>query len=208
MPDVAEGGSTVLIEGPSGSGKELLARAIHNLSSRHKHPYVIVNCGTLPPSLFESELIGYMKGAFTDAKSEKMGLFEYATNGTIFFDEVGNLSPSAQAKLLKVLEDKKLRKVGDIAEKEINVRVIAATNLHLEKAVNDGSFREDLYYRLNLLTLYIPSLRERPEDIPAIVNHYLNFYATIYRKNKLTINDDAVELLKKFAIYKIAGLDK
>ena len=128
-----------------------------------------------------------------------MGLFEYAMNGTIFFDEVGNLSGSAQAKLLKVLEDKRLRKVGDINEKEINVRVVAATNLDLEKAVKEGKFREDLFYRLNLLTINIPTLRERADDVPEIANHYLKYYTTIYRKPDLHFKPEALEALKNYS---------
>ena len=190
---------SAMILGETGTGKSLVAKILHHTGLRRYYNLVEVNCSAIPDELFESELFGHAKGAFTDARSEKMGLFEYAMNGTIFFDEVGNLSGSAQAKLLKVLEDKKLRKVGDINEKEINVRVVAATNLDLEKAVSEGRFREDLYYRLNLLTINIPTLRERAEDIPEIVGHYLKYYTTIYRKPELRLRPEALEALKSYS---------
>ncbi|MFZ5979359.1 MAG: sigma-54 interaction domain-containing protein [Candidatus Zixiibacteriota bacterium] len=187
---------SALILGETGTGKSLIAKILHHTGVRQYHNLVEVNCSAIPDELFESELFGHAKGAFTDAKTEKMGLFEYASEGTIFFDEIGNLSGSAQAKLLKVLEDKKLRKVGDINEKEINVRVIAATNLDLTRAVEEGKFREDLYYRLNLLTIDLPSLRERIQDIPDIVEYYLRFYSTIYHKPGLSINDEVIDALQ------------
>lgn len=187
---------SALILGETGTGKSLVAKILHHTGLRQYYNLVEVNCSAIPDELFESELFGHARGAFTDARSEKMGLFEYAMNGTIFFDEVGNLSASAQSKLLKVLEDRKLRKVGDVSEKEVNVRVIAATNLELDRAVKEGRFREDLYYRLNLLTLHLPSLRERPEDIPIIAEHYLKFYSTIYRKPDLKFKPEALETLR------------
>jgi len=187
---------SALILGETGTGKSLIAKILHHTGVRQYHNLVEVNCSAIPDELFESELFGHAKGAFTDAKTEKMGLFEYATEGTIFFDEVGNLSGPAQAKLLKVLEDKKLRKVGDINEREINVRVVAATNLDLARTVEEGKFREDLYYRLNLLTVDIPSLRERKIDIPDIVEHYLTFYSTIYHKPGLKMNSEVIKTLQ------------
>ncbi|MBN2226954.1 MAG: sigma-54-dependent Fis family transcriptional regulator [candidate division Zixibacteria bacterium] len=189
---------SALILGKTGTGKSLIAKVLHHNGVRGKHNMVEVNCSAIPDELFESELFGHVKGAFTDAKSEKTGLFEYAQNGTLFLDEVGNLSASSQAKLLKILEDKKLRKVGDVNEREINVRVVAATNLELEKAVRDGSFREDLFYRLNLLTIEVPPLYERPEDIPGIVGHYLRFYSTLYGKPEVTINKEALTSMQEY----------
>jgi DNA-binding NtrC family response regulator len=142
-------------------------------------------------------LFGHVKGAFTDAKSEKIGLFEYAQNGTLFLDEVGSLSSSAQAKLLKILEDKKLRRVGDIGEKDINVRVVAATNINFEEAIREGRFREDLYFRLNLLVIEIPPLRERPEDIPPLAEHYLGYYAGLYGSQETVWSQPALQALKQ-----------
>jgi len=186
---------SALILGKTGTGKSLIAKILHHNGARRKHNMVEVNCSAIPDELFESELFGHIKGAFTDAKAEKTGLFEYAQNGTLFLDEVGNLSASAQAKLLKILEDKRLRKVGDVNERDINVRVVAATNLELEKAVQKGSFREDLFYRLNLLTIEIPPLYERPEDVPGIVRHYLRFYSTLYGKPDVSINEEALSIM-------------
>ncbi len=183
---------SALILGETGTGKSLISKILHNTGIRSDHNLVEVNCSAIPDELFESELFGHRKGAFTDAKTEKMGLFEYAENGTLFLDEVGNLSASAQAKLLKILEDKKLRKVGDVSEKDINVRVITATNLELSQAIEQGKFREDLYFRLNLLTIEIPPLRERPEDVPELVANYVRFYSTIYDKPGIDFTESAL----------------
>ncbi|HKK20535.1 MAG TPA: sigma-54 dependent transcriptional regulator [candidate division Zixibacteria bacterium] len=183
---------SALILGETGTGKSLISKILHNTGIRADHNLVEVNCSAIPDELFESELFGHRKGAFTDAKSEKMGLFEYAENGTLFLDEVGNLSASAQAKLLKILEDKKLRKVGDVGEKDVNVRVITATNLDLSQAIEAEKFREDLYFRLNLLTIEIPPLRERPDDIPELVSNYVRFYSTIYDKPGINFTESAV----------------
>ena len=193
---------SALILGDTGTGKSLISKVLHHTGVRSDHNLVEVNCSAIPDELFESELFGHVKGAFTDAKSEKLGLFEYAQDGTLFLDEVGNLSASAQAKLLKILEDKKLRKVGSIDERDINVRVVAATNVDLQGAIQAGTFREDLYFRLNLLTLHIPPLRNRPEDIPGTVKHYLALYSTLYGKPDLKIDDDAV---KEMAVYSWPG---
>lgn len=189
---------SVLILGETGTGKGLIAKILHNSGCRSKYNLVEVNCSAIPDELFESELFGHTKGAFTDAKQEKTGLFEYAQNGTIFFDEVGNLTMSAQAKLLKIVEDKKLRKVGSVEEKDINVRVIAATNSDLQHAIADGRFREDLFFRLNLLTIDIPPLKKRIEDIPEIAVHYLAHFAELYGKNGLTIEKDAVARMQEY----------
>ncbi|HEX2897415.1 MAG TPA: sigma-54 dependent transcriptional regulator [candidate division Zixibacteria bacterium] len=189
---------SVLILGETGTGKGLIAKILHSSGCRAKYNLVEVNCSAIPDDLFESELFGHTKGAFTDAKQEKTGLFEYAQNGTIFFDEVGNLTLSAQAKLLKIVEDKKLRKVGSVEEKDINVRVIAATNSDLQKTIADGRFREDLFFRLNLLTIDIPPLRKRIEDIPEITAHYLAHFSKLYGKEGLTIEEDAVARMQEY----------
>jgi len=189
---------SALILGETGTGKGLISKILHTNGVRSAHNLVEVNCSTIPDELFESELFGHVKGAFTDAKTDKMGLFEYAQNGTLFLDEVGNLSASAQAKLLKILEDKILRKIGAVDEKDINVRVVTATNLDLNEALETGKFREDLYYRLNLLTLTIPSLRERRQDIPPLVDHYLGFYATLYRKPGLKMDNAAITAMQEY----------
>ncbi|MCK5124694.1 MAG: sigma-54-dependent Fis family transcriptional regulator [candidate division Zixibacteria bacterium] len=189
---------SALILGETGTGKSFVAKILHNTGSRASSNMVEVNCSAIPDELFESELFGHSKGAFTDAKSEKMGLFEFAQNGTLFLDEVGNLSATAQAKLLKILEDKKLRRVGDVTEKDINVRVVAATNIDLREAIEAGSFREDLFFRLNLLTIDIPPLRERPEDIPGMVGHFLSFYSSIYGKSNFKISSEAVTAMQHY----------
>ncbi len=189
---------SALILGDTGTGKSLISKILHNSGTRARHNLVEVNCSAIPDELFETELFGHAKGAFTDAKKEKQGLFEYAEGGTLFLDEVGNLSASAQAKLLKVVEDKRLRKVGSVTDKDINVRVVAATNLDLDAAVQAGKFRDDLFYRLNLLTLEIPPLRERPDDIPELIRHYLSYYSTNYGKPHVVVNEAATNQLKSY----------
>ncbi len=189
---------SALVLGETGTGKSLIAKILHNSGLRAESNLVEVNCSSISDELFESELFGHVRGAFTDAKADKMGLFEYAEKGTLFLDEVGNLSQSAQAKLLKILEDKKLRKVGDVSERDIDVRVVAATNLKLEAAIEDKKFRDDLFFRLNLLTIEIPPLRERPEDIPAIVAHYLAYYTTLYGKPELKIGEKTLSHLTEY----------
>lgn len=186
---------SALILGETGTGKSLISRVLHNTGVRARHNLVEVNCSAIPDELFESELFGHVKGAFTDARQDKRGLFEFANNGTLFLDEIGNLSASAQAKLLKVLEDKKLRRVGSIEEVDISVRVVAATNADLEKAIAAGRFREDLFYRINLLCIDLPPLRERPADIIQLARHYLTYYATIYSKSISEITEDALGLM-------------
>lgn len=174
LPDIATSGSTVLIEGPSGSGKELLARAIHNLSPRRKQPYVVVNCGTLPPNLFESELFGYKRGAFTDAKTDKPGLITKAEGGTIFLDEIGDLPGETQVKLLRLLQEREYHPLGGVKMLRADVRVVAATNRDLSSLVSQGRFRDDLYFRLAVVRLSIPPLSARRQDIPLLVDHFIH----------------------------------
>lgn len=189
---------SALILGETGSGKSLVSRILHHSGVRAGCNLVEVNCSAIPDELFETELFGHSRGAFTDARHDKIGLFEYAQNGTLFLDEVGNLSLVAQAKLLKVLEDKKLRKIGEVEESDINVRVVTATNLDLEKAIADGRFREDLYYRLNLLTIEVPPLRERTEDTPCAVEHFLKLFSSLYGKPGTTIDDKAMQQMSDY----------
>lgn len=175
--------STVLIRGESGTGKEVVAKTIHFNSERSKKPFIAVNCAAIPGELIESELFGYSKGAFTGADGEKKGKFELANGGTIFLDEVGDMPHEAQSKLLRVLQERTVEKLGSSKPVEINVRIIAATNKDLEKAVSDGDFRLDLYYRLNVINIHIPPLRKRKEDIPAIAKHLLKRYNKFYNKS-------------------------
>lgn len=165
--------TTILITGESGTGKELLARAIHHNSPRRGKPFIPINCGAIPENLMESELFGHRRGSFTDASRDKKGLFEEAQGGTIFLDEIGEMPPHLQVKLLRALQEKQIRRVGDETSIDIDVRVIAATLRNLEEDVLAGRFRDDLYYRLNVVTLHLPPLRERPEDIPVLVEHFI-----------------------------------
>jgi two-component system response regulator PilR (NtrC family) len=174
---VADTRSTVLITGESGTGKELVARAVHFNSSRKTGPFVTVNCGALPETLLESELFGYMKGAFTGAVSNKQGLFEAANGGTIFLDEISATTPALQIKLLRVLQEREFKRVGGTADVKVDVRVIAASNKNLLTEVKSGAFREDLYYRLNVLPIQLPPLRERKEDIPPLVEFFLKKFS-------------------------------
>lgn len=173
LPDIAASDSTVLIEGPSGSGKELVARAIHNMSSRKRKKCVIVNCGALPDTLLESELFGYIKGAFTDAKRDKPGRFALAHGGTIFLDEIGEISVALQVKLLRVIQEKEFEPLGATTTVKTDVRIVAATNKNLAEMVARGTFRDDLYYRLNVVKVVLPPLAHRREDIPLLVEHFL-----------------------------------
>jgi len=173
---VAHTGSTIMISGESGTGKELIARAVHYNSGRGSKPFVSINCGALPDELLESELFGHMKGSFTGATASKKGLFEVASGGTIFLDEIGETSPAMQIKLLRVLQERKIRHVGGTEEIGVDVRVITATNQELEQLVQEKRFREDLYYRINVIAIRMPALREKPEDIPALAEHFLAKY--------------------------------
>jgi DNA-binding NtrC family response regulator len=171
---VADSESTVLVMGESGTGKELIARAIHYNSNRSKGPFVAINCGAIPSELLESELFGHVKGAFTGAITNRIGRFEMADEGTLFLDEIGDLDPSLQVKILRALQERVFEPVGSTKSVQVNVRVIAATNVDMERAVKEGKFREDLYYRLNVIPIQIPSLRERRTDIPLLLNHFMH----------------------------------
>ena len=187
--------TTVLIQGESGTGKDLIAKAIHYESSRQEKPFVAINCSAIPETLMEAELFGHEKGAFTDAKQMKKGLFEAADGGTLFLDEIGELSPLLQAKLLRVLEDQVIRRVGGIRDMQVDVRVIAASNRDLEKAVRDGQFRQDLYYRLAIIAIFIPPLRDRKEDIMPLVDFFIERYNRRFKKSIRGITDDTRRLI-------------
>ncbi|MFQ5525522.1 MAG: sigma-54-dependent transcriptional regulator [Thermoanaerobaculia bacterium] len=191
--------SNILVLGESGTGKELVAKAIHHNSRRAKGPFVTVNSGSMPPDLLESTLFGHVKGAFTGAHSNKKGLFEAADKGSIFFDEIGNIPLDTQAKLLRVIQEKEFMRLGGVETLTADVRIIAATNADLEGAVRDGRFREDLYYRLNVITINLPPLRERTEDVPLLIRHFLGVYAEENQKPVATIGPDAMEVLLDYA---------
>lgn len=189
VQQIAKSSSTVLITGESGTGKEMFARAIHNASNRSESPFVAINCGAIPDTLLESELFGYVKGSFTGADvNGKIGKFEFANKGTIFLDEIGDMPIYMQVKLLRVLQEKEIMKIGSNKPIKIDVRVIAATNKDLECMINDGSFREDLYYRLNVIPMEIPSLRERIKDIKILIYHFANKYAKLFNKKFIGID--------------------
>ena len=192
---VASTASTVLIQGESGTGKELVARAVHVCSPRANETFVSVNCGAFPETLLESELFGYVKGAFTGANQNKRGLFEVADGGTIFLDEISEMTLAMQVKLLRVLQERTVRPVGGTSEIAIDVRVIAATNRELDKAVAENVFREDLYYRLNVIPIRVPPLRERREDVPLLVNHFLKKYASAAGRGILRVQASSLESL-------------
>jgi DNA-binding NtrC family response regulator len=187
--------TTILIQGESGTGKDLIAKAIHYESRRAEKPFVAINCSAIPETLMEAELFGHEKGAFTDAKQMKKGLFEVADGGTLFLDEIGELSPLLQAKLLRVLEDQVIRRVGGVRDMQVDVRVIAASNRDLEKAVRDGQFRQDLYYRLAIIAIFIPPLRDRKEDILPLVTHFIDRYNRTFKKNVRGITEATRRLL-------------
>jgi two-component system response regulator AtoC len=187
--------TTILIQGESGTGKDLIAKAIHYESVRQDKPFVAINCSAIPETLMEAELFGHEKGAFTDAKQLKKGLFEMADGGTLFLDEIGELSPLLQAKLLRVLEDQVIRRVGGVRDMQVNVRVMAASNRDLEKAVRENQFRQDLYYRLAIIAIFIPPLRDRKEDILPLVNGFIERYNSKFRKSVRGIAEDTRRLL-------------
>ncbi len=192
---VASTNSTILVYGESGTGKELVARAVHTCSPRASESFVSVNCGAFPETLLESELFGYVKGAFTGANQNKRGLFEVADGGTIFLDEIGEMTMPMQVKLLRVLQERTVRPVGGTSEIPVDVRVIAATNRDLDKQVAEGTFREDLYYRLSVIPIRVPALRERKEDIPLLANHFLKKYAPAAGKSICRVEPFALEAL-------------
>jgi DNA-binding NtrC family response regulator len=194
--------STVLISGESGTGKEMAARALHLLSRRGENPFVSINCAALPENLLESELFGHAKGSFTGAVAEKKGMFEVATRGTLFLDEVGETSPWTQVKLLRALQERKIRRVGGTEEIPVDVRIIAATNLDLKQRIEEGKFREELYYRLNVIAFEMPPLRKRTEDIPLLVNHFLQKYCQQMGKKMKRV---APEVINYFELYAWPG---
>jgi PAS domain S-box-containing protein len=198
LPNIAESDSTVLIQGASGTGKELFAKAIHNLSRRKARPFIKVNCGALPDTLLESELFGYVKGAFTDAKKDKPGRFALANEGTIFLDEVGDMSPSLQVKLLRVLQEKEYEPLGSTSPRKTDIRIIAATNRDLSKLVNEGKFRDDLFYRLNVVKIDLPPLGERREDIPLLIDSFIQKFNAKMGKQVAGISDQALRLLVRY----------
>jgi len=202
LPRVALAEATVLIEGESGTGKELVARALHGLSSRKDGPWVAVNCGALPDNLLESELFGHVAGAFTDARRSRPGRFSAADGGTLFLDEIGDISPALQVRLLRVLQERSFEPLGSSEPVQVDVRVVAATNRDLAAAVKDGSFREDLYYRINVVGLRLPPLRERPEDIPLLVEHFVEHFNGLQGR---TIRGLAPEALARLMRHRFPG---
>jgi len=195
---MADTAANVLILGESGTGKELVARAVHENSSRSDGPFVPINCGGIPENLLESELFGYMKGSFTGAYADKAGLFEVAHGGTIFLDEIGELSPFLQVKLLRVVQEKTFRRIGGARDISVDVRIISATNQNLEERVKKGDFREDLFYRLNVIPVEVPPLRERKEDIPLLVDHFIERYSREYNKEIKKISPYTMGLLTHY----------
>ena len=198
LPDIAESNTNVLIEGPSGSGKEVFARTIHNLSGRKDKPFIAVNCGALPDTLLESELFGYEKGAFTDAAKRKPGRFELANSGTLFLDEIGDTTPALQVKLLRAIQEKSIEPLGSTQSIKVDVRIICATNRNLLKLVKEGKFREDLYYRINVIKITLPPLKERKEDIPLLIQHFINKFNAITGKNIKGITEEALSALMAY----------
>ena len=197
LPRISDSEATTLLLGESGTGKELFARAIHNLSPRSNGPFVAVNCGALPETLLESELFGYKAGAFTDARKDKPGRFELADGGTVFLDEIGDMPGKLQVKLLRFLQDKQYEPLGGVEPVQADVRVIAATNRNLEQAVAEGSFRQDLFYRLNVVTLTLPPLSTRQEDLPLLINHFLAELEASQAKNIRGVSEDALHVLMR-----------
>jgi len=198
VKQVSEANTNILITGATGTGKELIARAIHNNSSRKDKPFVPVNCGAIPENLYESEFFGYKKGAFTGADTNYEGLFKSADSGTIFLDEIAELPGHMQVKLLRVLQEKEIRPLGSSSTIKIDVRILASTNKNLEEEVKNGSFREDLFYRINVVELKLPSLAERKEDIPLLVDHFINKYNSELNKNIKGVDNEVMKLLMSY----------
>src|SRR4029079_5025625 len=197
-PRAAQSRSTILIQGESGTGKELVARAIHTHSQRKDRAFVTVNSGNLPPDLLESTLFGHAKGAFTGAVYPKKGLFDLADKGSIFLDEIGNIPLETQAKLLRVMQEREFMRLGGMETIKVDVRIIAATNVDLRKMMEDGRFREDLFYRLHVISIELPALRDRRDDIPLLVQHFLEKYAEENGRPSLELAPDALELLMEY----------
>ncbi len=198
LPDVAASTSTVLLQGESGTGKELFAQAIHNLSPRSRRPFVAVNCAALPDTLLEAELFGYKAGAFTDAKKDKPGRFKLADQGTLFLDEIGDISPALQVRLLRVLQEKTYEPLGGVESIRHDARIIAASNQNLQELVKEGRFREDLYYRINVLKLVLPPLRERMEDVPLLIDHFIRIFNALQDKSLQGVDDPALACLMAY----------
>ncbi|HBR50255.1 MAG TPA: DNA-binding response regulator [Nitrospira sp.] len=198
IEQVADSRTTVLITGESGTGKELVAKALHYNSSRRERPFIALNCAALPETLIESELFGHEKGSFTDATARRVGQFELANTGTLFLDEIGDLSPITQAKLLRVIQEREFTRIGGVQPIKVDVRIVAATNKNLDDLVRKGLFREDLYYRINVISLYLPPLRERPEDIPLIANHFLEKRLEEAQRPPIEFGKEALELLTRY----------
>ena len=199
IAQVAPSRSTVLLLGESGTGKELVARAIHAASGRASAPFVAINCGNIPTDLLESELFGHVRGAFTGATNSKKGLFEAADGGTIFLDEIGTLSMEIQARLLRVIQEREFRRLGGLENIKVDARIIAATNTNLALGVSQGTFREDLYYRLNVIVIKLPALRERPEDIPPLTEHFIRKFSAENQREKLTLDHAAMKILMDYS---------
>lgn len=195
---VASANSTILIQGESGTGKELIARAVHNLSPRKDQPLVPVNCGAIPEDLLESELFGHVRGAFTGAANTRVGRFELANGGTLFLDEIGDMSPKLQVKMLRVLQEKIVEPVGAVKPVRVDVRVIAATHKDLEKEVAEKRFREDLFYRLNVVPIHVPALRERHGDIPLLVNHFLERSIKLHERPRVNVEREIMEIFQHY----------
>jgi transcriptional regulator with PAS, ATPase and Fis domain len=198
LPKIAKTHSTVLIEGESGTGKELIANAVHQLSLREDKPFIRVNCGALAEGVLESELFGHIKGAFTGAIAHKLGRFELADGGTIFLDEIGDISPTTQVKLLRVIQEGEFERVGESRRLKVDVRIIAATNKDLKKAVEQNEFRQDLYYRLRVVPIHLPPLRERKDDIPPLVNHFIQLFNKEMGRKVEQVAIDAIKILTEY----------
>lgn len=199
IEQVADSRTTVLITGESGTGKELVARALHYNSSRRERPFIALNCAALPETLIESELFGHEKGSFTDATARRVGQFELAHSGTLFLDEIGDLSPVTQAKLLRVIQEREFMRIGGVQSIKVDVRIVAATNKNLDDLVRKGQFREDLYYRINVIALFLPPLRERGEDIPLLAKHFLEKRLEEERRPRIEFGKDALDLLTRYS---------
>jgi two-component system response regulator AtoC len=191
--------TTILLEGENGTGKDLIATTLHSLSTRQSEPFIAINCAAIPETLIESELFGYEKGAFTDARQQKRGLFELADRGTLFLDEIGEIPLTVQAKLLRVLEEQEFRRLGGTRDLRVNVRFIAATNKNLREAVREGAFRQDLYFRLNVIPIAIPPLRERPEDIIPLAEFFVSHYNERFKRHIEGLHPDAAALLRRYS---------